>query len=64
MCGGDGLADIVGRRLGNGNKLFFNKNKSLAAGPYIHQSTLLLNLSRFVTETQLKPYPTNATKSA
>jgi len=30
MCGGDGLADIVGRRLGEGNKLFFNKNKSFA----------------------------------
>ena len=30
MCGGDGLADIVGRRLGAGNKLWFNKNKSAA----------------------------------
>lgn len=30
MCGGDGLADIVGRRLGAGNKLWFNKNKSVA----------------------------------
>lgn len=30
MCGGDGLADIVGRRLGKGNKLWFNTNKSAA----------------------------------
>ena len=30
MCGGDGLADIVGRRLGKKNKLFYNKSKSLA----------------------------------
>ena len=30
MCGGDGLADIVGRRLGKGNKLWFNENKSAA----------------------------------
>jgi dolichol kinase len=30
MCGGDGLADIVGRRLGAGNKLWFNTNKSAA----------------------------------
>jgi hypothetical protein len=30
LCGGDGLSDIVGRRLGAGNKLWFNKNKSVA----------------------------------
>jgi len=30
LCGGDGLADIVGRRLGAGNKLWFNTNKSAA----------------------------------
>lgn len=30
MCGGDGLADIVGRRLGAGNKLPWNPQKSLA----------------------------------
>lgn len=30
MCGGDGLADIVGRRLGKGNKLPWNEDKSAA----------------------------------
>lgn len=30
MCGGDGLADIVGRRLGAGNQLWFNPAKSWA----------------------------------
>ena len=30
MCAGDGLADIVGRRLGRGNALPWNKQKSLA----------------------------------
>lgn len=30
MCAGDGLADIVGRRLGRGNALFYNKSKSWA----------------------------------
>jgi phytol kinase len=30
MCGGDGLADIIGRRFGSTNKLPFNKSKSLA----------------------------------
>jgi dolichol kinase len=30
MCGGDGLADIVGRRLGKGNPLPFNADKSYA----------------------------------
>ena len=30
MCGGDGLADIVGRRLGKGNALPFNPQKSAA----------------------------------
>ena len=30
MCGGDGMADIVGRRLGAGNKLPFNEDKSAA----------------------------------
>lgn len=29
LCAGDGLADIVGRRFGN-QKLFYNKNKSVA----------------------------------
>jgi phytol kinase len=29
LCGGDGLADIVGRRFGN-HKLFFNSQKSWA----------------------------------
>jgi len=30
MCGGDGFADIVGRRFGKSNPLPFNKNKSWA----------------------------------
>lgn len=30
MCGGDGLADIVGRRLGKGNPLPYNRQKSFA----------------------------------
>jgi dolichol kinase len=30
MCGGDGLADIVGRRLGKGNALPWNGDKSFA----------------------------------
>lgn len=30
MCGGDGLADIVGRRFGGGNKLPYNASKSLS----------------------------------
>eukprot|EP01083_Nonionella_stella_P257174 880529_1 len=30
MAGGDGLADLVGRRLGSSNKWFFNKDKSMA----------------------------------
>ena len=30
MAVGDGLADIVGRRLGKGNKWFFSKDKSIA----------------------------------
>ena len=30
MCGGDGLADIVGRRLGAGNPLPWNAAKSWA----------------------------------
>ena len=30
MCGGDGLADIVGRRLGKGNALTWNADKSAA----------------------------------
>jgi dolichol kinase len=30
MCGGDGLADIVGRRLGRGNPLPWNPGKSWA----------------------------------
>jgi len=30
MCGGDGMADIVGRRLGKGNALPFNEDKSFA----------------------------------
>ncbi len=30
MCGGDGLADIVGRRWGAGNKLPWNSAKSVA----------------------------------
>ncbi|KAG2454183.1 hypothetical protein HYH02_001218 [Chlamydomonas schloesseri] len=30
MCGGDGLADIVGRRLGRGNPLPYNSAKSVA----------------------------------
>ncbi len=30
MCGGDGLADIVGRRLGRGNPLPWNRDKSVA----------------------------------
>ncbi len=30
MCGGDGLADIVGRRLGSGNQLPWNPEKSWA----------------------------------
>ena len=28
MCGGDGLADVVGRRLGHGNRLPWNPAKS------------------------------------
>ena len=30
MCGGDGLADIVGRRLGRGHRLPWNADKSWA----------------------------------
>merc|ERR1712232_1395707 len=30
MAVGDGLADLVGRRLGSTNKWFFNKSKSMA----------------------------------
>lgn len=30
MCGGDGLADVVGRRLGANNKIPYNRSKSLA----------------------------------
>ena len=30
MCGGDGVADIVGRRFGQGNPLPHNGNKSWA----------------------------------
>ena len=30
MCGGDGIADIVGRRFGKGNPLPHNSNKSWA----------------------------------
>lgn len=30
MCGGDGLADIIGRRFGSGAKLPHNSNKSWA----------------------------------
>lgn len=30
MCGGDGLADVVGRRLGQGNRLPWNPAKSWA----------------------------------
>jgi phytol kinase len=30
MCGGDGLADIIGRRFGGGAKLPHNRNKSWA----------------------------------
>jgi len=30
MAAGDGLADLVGRRFGKGNKWFFNKDKSIA----------------------------------
>lgn len=56
MCGGDGLADIVGRRFGS-VKLPYNKNKSWAgsvamlAGSLIMASALLLFFGRlgFVT---------------
>ena len=30
MCGGDGLADIVGRRFGGSNPLPYNPSKSVA----------------------------------
>jgi len=30
MAAGDGMADIIGRRFGKGNKWFFNKDKSVA----------------------------------
>lgn len=30
MCGGDGIADIVGRRFGRGNPLPYNSSKSWA----------------------------------
>ena len=30
MAAGDGMADIIGRRLGKGNKWFFNEDKSIA----------------------------------
>lgn len=30
MCGGDGLADVVGRRWGSGNKIPYNPDKSVA----------------------------------
>lgn len=30
MCGGDGMADIIGRRFGRGAKLPHNSNKSWA----------------------------------
>lgn len=30
MCGGDGLADIIGRRFGGNNKLPYNESKSLS----------------------------------
>lgn len=44
MCGGDGLADIVGRRLGAGNKLWFNKNKSVAGSAAMFMGGFVLSM--------------------
>lgn len=48
MCGGDGLADVVGRRFGSGNRLPYNASKSLSgslamfAGMDLHIERLTL----------------------
>lgn len=44
MCGGDGLADIVGRRLGQRAKLPFNKDKSWAGSAAMFAGGLVFSL--------------------
>jgi len=43
MCGGDGLADIVGRKLGKTNKLFYNRSKSWAGSAAMLLGSFLLS---------------------
>ena len=43
MCGGDGLADIVGRRLGQNNKLPYNPSKSVAGSTAMFLGSFLLS---------------------
>ncbi len=43
MCGGDGLADIVGRRFGGNNSLFYNQSKSVAGSAAMFFGSFLLS---------------------
>jgi len=53
MCGGDGLADIIGRRFGGTNKLFYNASKSWAGsaamffGSLVFSEVLLLIFAKY-----------------
>lgn len=46
MCGGDGLADIVGRRFGSSNKLPYNDSKSLSGSFAMFAGTCLVELAQ------------------
>jgi len=43
MCGGDGLADIIGRRFGGNNSLFYNRSKSVAGSTAMFLGSFLLS---------------------
>ena len=45
MCGGDGLADVVGRKLGRGNPLPFNPSKSVAGSLAMFLGSFSLSLA-------------------
>jgi dolichol kinase len=46
MCGGDGLADIVGRRFGRGNPLPWNAQKSWAGSAAMFAGEAVQNARR------------------
>ena len=53
MCGGDGLADVVGRKLGAGNPLPFNPSKSIAGSLAMFLGSFSLSLATLSVYTQL-----------